>query len=550
MTTILSPLAGMLPPASMLLDVAALLAAYFEQRPDPRIEGQRVVFGTSGHRGSAFDASFNEWHVLAISQAVCDYRRHAGITGPMHVGIDTHALSQPAFETTLEVLAANGVTTRIAPRREFTPTPAISHAILAYNRKHRARPGDGIVITPSHNPPESGGIKYNGTHGGPAGTDATGWIQDRANLLLEAALIDVRRVPYSQARRADTTHRFDFLDAYVADLGSVIDFDAIRGGNLRIGVDPLGGAGVHYWQRIAEEYRIDLDVTSTHVDPTFAFMSVDHDGRIRMDPSSPHAMQSLLALKDRYDIAFACDADHDRHGIVSAGAGLLPANHYLTVMVDYLFRHRGAWRQSAGVGKTVVSTALLDRVAARLGRRLVEVPVGFKWYVDGLLDGSLAFAGEESAGASFGRRDGRVWTTDKDGITAGLLAAEITARTGRDPARLYEQLSEQLGATWYERIDVPATVGQRMQLQQLSATRIQAGELAGERIVSVIDRAPGNGGALGGVKVESAGGWFALRPSGTENAYKIYAESFRDRTHLAAIQADAQRIVETALAPP
>ena len=548
MSTAISPLAGKLAPQSLLVDVPRLLAAYADLRPDPTVPAQRVAFGTSGHRGSSFERSFNEWHVLAISQAICDYRKHKGIDGPLYIGIDTHALSQPAFENTLEVLAANAVETMIASRGEFTPTPAISHAILVYNHGRTVGLADGIVITPSHNPPDSGGYKYNPPNGGPADTDVTGWIQDRANTLLESGLNEVRRTPFAQARRAPSTHTHDFLDAYVGDLGRVIDFDAIRAAGIRMGVDPLGGAGVHYWAPIAQRYRIDLTVVSEEVDPTFRFMSVDWDGKIRMDPSSSCAMQRLIGLKDRYDVAFACDTDHDRHGIVTRSSGLLPANHYLAVAIDYLFRQRPQWNKNAAVGKTLVSTALIDRVAQRLGRQLYEVPVGFKWFADGLLDGALGFGCEESAGASFLRRDGTVWTTDKDGIVPALLAAEITARSGCDPGELYRTLVAELGEPLADRVESPATVEQKTKLAKLSPKQVQSTELAGEKIENVLDRAPGNDAPIGGIKVIASSGWFAARPSGTEDIYKIYAESFKDGAHLQSILREAQTIVDAALA--
>ena len=548
MSSMVSPLAGQPAPRSLLVDVPPLLAAYADRRPDPAVPAQRVAFGTSGHRGGSLQASFNQWHVLAITQAICDYRRSHGIDGPLYLGIDTHALSQPALESALEVLAGNGIDTQIAADGQFTPTPAVSHAILVHNRDRSAGLADGIVITPSHNPPDSGGFKYNPPNGGPADTDVTCWIQARANALLEAGLKGVRRIPYAQARRASSTHVHDFLNSYVGDLGAVIDFDAIRAAGIGIGVDPLGGAGVHYWAPIAERYRIDLTVVSEVVDPTFAFMSVDWDGRIRMDPSSPHAMRRLIGLKDRFDIAFACDTDHDRHGIVTRGAGLLPANHYLAVMVDYLFQHRPQWAPQAAVGKTVVSSALIDRVAARLGRPLLEVPVGFKWFVDGLFGGALGFAGEESAGASFLGRDGAVWTTDKDGIAAALLAAEIAARTGRDPGERYRDLAGELGEPLADRVEAPATAGQKARLAKLSPQQVKGTELAGERIEHVLDHAPGNGAAIGGIKVVAANGWFAARPSGTEDIYKIYAESFKDRAHLRSLLHEAQAIVDGALA--
>jgi phosphoglucomutase len=543
-----SPLAGKPAPKSLLVDVAKLLAAYVDLRPDAGVAAQRVAFGTSGHRGSPFARTFNEWHVLAISQAICDYRKHKGIDGPLYIGIDTHALSQPALESALEVLAANRVETAIAGNGEFTPTPAISHAILTYNRGRTRGMADGIVITPSHNPPEDGGFKYNPPNGGPADTDITSWIQDRANALLRDNIKDVRRMPFERARRAPTTHEHDFLDAYVTDLGAVIDFDAIRAAGVRMGVDPLGGAGVHYWAPIAERYRIDLAVVSDQVDPQFAFMTVDWDGRIRMDPSSPYAMQRLIGMQDRYDVAFACDTDHDRHGIVTRSNGLLPPNHYLAVLVDYLFRHRPQWSLGAAIGKTLVSTALIDRVAARLGRPLYESPVGFKWFVDGLLDGSLGFGGEESAGASFLRRDGSAWTTDKDGIAPALLSAEIIARAGRDPAELYRDLVAALGEPFADRLDAAANPAQKAKLAKLSPRQVHRTELAGEKIENVLDRAPGNDAPIGGIKVISAAGWFAARPSGTEDVYKIYAESFRSEAHLREIVHEAQAIVDAALA--
>ena len=466
------------------------------------------------------------------------------------MGMDTHALSQPACASALEVLAANGVEVMLATDDEYTPTPAISHAILAYNRGRSSGLADGIVVTPSHNPPDNGGFKYNPPNGGPAGTDITSGIEAAANRYLAAALAGVRRIPYAQALRANTTHRHDFLGAYVADLGNVIDFDAIRDAKVRIGVDPLGGAGVHYWSRIAEHHRLDLTVVSDVVDPTFGFMTVDWDGKIRMDPSSPYAMQRLQGMKDRFDIAFACDTDHDRHGIVTPKAGLVPPNHYLSVAIDYLFRHRPLWSAEAAVGKTVVSTSVIDRVAARLGRKLCEVPVGFKWFSAGLLDGSLGFGGEESAGATFLRRDGKVWTTDKDGLVPALLAAEITARCGRDPAQVYAELVQQLGEPAADRVEAPATAAQKALLAALAPARIAARELAGEAITAVLDHAPGNGAAIGGIKVIAKSGWFAARPSGTEDIYKIYAESFSGNDHLQRILKEAQAIVDKAIASP
>jgi len=542
----ISPLAGKPATAALLVDVPRLITAYYSKQPDAAVPAQRVAFGTSGHRGSAFDAGFNEWHILAITQAIRDYRRRQGIDGPLYLGIDTHALSEPAFASALEVLAANGVEVMLADKHEYTPTPVISHAILTYNRGRSAGLADGIVITPSHNPPDNGGFKYNPPNGGPAGNEVTGWIEARANALLKSGLHDVKRISFEQARRAATTHRHDFLNAYVSDLGSVID--AIRGAGIKMGVDPLGGAGVHYWGPIAERYGLNLSVVNEVVDPTFRFMTVDWDGRIRMDPSSPYAMQSLIGLKDRYDIAFACDTDHDRHGIVTRSTGLLPPNHYLSVAVFYLFQHRPQWSKNAAVGKTLVSSRMIDRVAAKLGRKLHEVPVGFKWFVDGLLDGSLGFGGEESAGASFLRRDGSVWTTDKDGIVPALLSAEISARLGRDPGDIYRALTREFGEPVYDRVEAPATPAQKQSLAKLSPRQIVSSELAGEKIQSILTQAPGNGAPIGGLKVMTESGWFAARPSGTEDIYKIYAESFRGADHLHRILAEAQAIVNAALA--
>jgi phosphoglucomutase len=547
MSTNVSPLAGQAAQHAQLVNVAKLIAAYYNERPDPAVPAQRVSFGTSGHRGTSLDKSFNEDHVQAITQAICLYRQCRYIHGPLFIGFDTHALSVPAFESALQVLAANDVDVLIAAGGEFTPTPAVSHAILGYNRGRETGLSDGIVVTPSHNPPESGGIKYNASHGGPAGTDATGWIEAKANALLADGLKGVRHVSVEQARRASTTREYDFLDAYVQDLGSVIDFDAIRGSGLRMGVDPMGGAGVHYWTRIAERYKLNLDVVSEEVDPTFAFMTLDWDGRIRMDPSSPYAMQRLIRLKDDFDIAFGCDTDHDRHGIVTSRGGLVPSNHYLAVAMDYLFQNRPRWGPVAAVGKTVVSTAMIDRVAARLGRTLYEVPVGFKWFVDGLLDGNLGFAGEESAGASFCRKDGSVWTTDKDGIAPALLAAEMTACDGRDPTERYENLTREFGAPAADRVEAPATAEQKEMLAKLSPQQVDITDLGGEPILTVLDRAPGNGASIGGIKVITANGWFAARPSGTEDIYKIYAESFRGSDHLLTLLQEAQVIVDRAL---
>lgn len=547
MTSRINKLAGQPAPADVLVNVPRLITAYYSERPDPGVPGQRVAFGTSGHRGSSFELSFNEAHVLAISQSICEYRRQQGIDGPLFLGFDTHALSAPAFATALEVLAGNGVDVMIAAGDEYTPTPAVSHAILTYNRGRTTGLADGIVITPSHNPPDSGGFKYNPPDGGPADTQVTTWMEARANELMSATG-KINRLGFAQARRAATTHTHDYVDSYVGDLEAVIDMEIIRTSKVRLGVDPLGGAGVHYWPRIAERYRLDLSVVNDAVDPTFRFMTLDWDGKIRMDPSSAYAMQGLIALKDKYDVAFACDTDHDRHGIVTATSGLMPPNHYLSVAVDYLFHNRPGWKANAAVGKTVVSSAMIDRVSARLGRRLYEVPVGFKWYVAGLLDGSLGFGGEESAGASFNRFDGVAWSTDKDGMTAALLSAEMTARTGRDPGEAYRNLTRDLGEPFSSRVDAPATPAQKKKLGKLDREQIRTTEIAGEKIESVMTRAPGNDAAIGGVKVTSKSGWFAARPSGTEDIYKIYAESFLDQTHLQRLLAEAQSVVDAALA--
>ncbi|MEO7072990.1 MAG: phosphoglucomutase (alpha-D-glucose-1,6-bisphosphate-dependent) [Rhodanobacter sp.] len=544
----ISPLAGKPAPKSILVDVSALLAAYADLLPDPSVPAQRVAFGTSGHRGSSLTRSFNAAHIFAITQAICEYRKGKGIDGPLFIGADTHALSQPALETALEVLAANGVETMLSTNGEFTPTPAVSHAILVYNKGRDAALADGIVITPSHNPPDNGGFKYNPPNGGPADTDITNWVQQRANALLEAKLDGVKRMPWAQARKAATTHEHDFLNTYVADLASVIDFDLIRSAGVHMGVDPLGGAGVHYWQPIAERYKLDLTVVSAEVDPQFAFMSVDWDGKIRMDPSSKYAMQRLIGLKDEYDVAFACDTDHDRHGVVTRSSGLLEPNHYLSVLIDYLYRHRPQWPATAAVGKTVVTTALIDRVVKRLGRTLYEVPVGFKWFAPGLFDGSLGFGCEESAGASMLRRDGAVWTTDKDGLVPALLSAEITARAGKDPGELYAELTRDLGKPFANRVEAAATPAQKTKLSKLSPHQLQSDQLAGEKIDQVLDKAPGNGAAIGGIKVVAASGWFAARPSGTEAIYKIYAESFKSEQHLRRLLDEAQKLVDAALA--
>jgi phosphoglucomutase len=544
----INPLAGRAAPAASLVDIPRLITAYYAERPEFGVAAQRVSFGTSGHRGSSFDSSFNELHVLAISQAICEYRRQQGINGPLFIGFDTHALSAPAFASALEVLAAHGVEVMIAAGDEYTPTPAISHAILTYNRGRDAGLADGIVITPSHNPPDNGGFKYNPPNGGPADSDVTKWIEVRANDLLRSGADAVRRIGFAAARRAATTHSHDYLQTYVRDLGAIVDMDVIRSSRVRMGVDPLGGAGVRYWARIAETYGLDLTVVNEDIDPTFRFMTLDWDGKIRMDPSSPYAMQRLIGLKDRFDIAFACDTDHDRHGIVTASSGLMPPNHYMSVAIDYLFRHRTRWRADAAVGKTVVSSAMIDRVSRRLGRSLYEVPVGFKWFVSGLVDGSLGFGGEESAGASFSRLDGSVWTTDKDGLVPALLSAEITARTGRDPGEAYRTMTQELGAVYANRVDAAASPEQKQKLGKLDGSQVRITTLAGEPIEQILTRAPANDAPIGGVKVTSRGGWFAARPSGTENIYKIYAESFHDAGHLDKLIAEAQLIVDSALA--
>ncbi len=531
----------------MLVDVPRLITAYYTDVPDPTVPAQRVAFGTSGHRGSAFDRAFNEWHILAITQSICLFRALQGTDGPLFLGIDTHALSIPACATALEALAANDVHVMLAEGDEYTPTPVISHAILTYNRGRRTGLADGIVITPSHNPPADGGFKYNPPNGGPANDSATGWIEAKANALLEDRLKGVKRIPHEQAQRVSTTHRHDYLDAYVAALGEVVDMEIIRGANLSLGVDPLGGAGVHYWGRIAERYQLNLTVVDEVVDPTFRFMTVDWDGQIRMDPSSAYAMQRLIGLSGRFDLSFACDTDHDRHGIVTKSEGLLPANHYLCAAIFYLFQQRPKWPKSSAIGKTVVSSQMIDRIAAKLGRRLFEVPVGFKWFVDGLLDGSLGFGGEESAGASFVCRDGGVWTTDKDGMVPALLAAEMTARTGRDPGEIYRELTREFGEPAYDRVEASADPDQKQKLAQLSPQQVKITELAGERIAAILTRAPGNGAAIGGLKVVAESGWFAARPSGTENIYRIYAESFQGSNHLRRVLAEAQAIVSDAL---
>jgi phosphoglucomutase len=541
------PRAGLPAEEARLVNVPRLMTAYYARRPDPAVREERVSFGTSGHRGSALESAFNEAHILAITQAICQYRREQRIDGPLFLGIDTHALSESAFASALEVLAANGVDVMIDDRSGYTPTPVVSHAILVHNRGRADGLADGIVITPSHNPPEDGGFKYNPPSGGPADTQVTGWIQDRANALLADGLAGVARVPFERARAAATTHRHDFMTAYVEDLPNVVNLDVLRDAKVGLGVDPLGGAGVHYWGMIGERYRLPLTVVSDTVDPTFRFMTVDWDGQIRMDCSSVYAMQRLIALRDRFDVAWACDTDHDRHGIVARSLGLLNPNHYLAVAISYLFTHRPGWSRHAGVGKTLVSSSMIDRVAGRLDRRLVEVPVGFKWFVDGLLDGSLGFGGEESAGASFLRQDGTVWTTDKDGIILGLLAAEMTAVTGRDPAELYRELTRQFGEFAYERIDAPATPAQKALLARLSPAQVGVAELAGDPITSRLTTAPANGAPIGGLKVTTASGWFAARPSGTESVYKLYAESFKGPDHLRLIQDEAQALIRKVL---
>jgi phosphoglucomutase len=541
------PLAGKLAPASVLIDVPALQQAFFENRPDPGDPRQRVAFGTSGHRGTPLDHTFTVHHILAITKAIGDYRRAHGIDGPLFLGKDTHALSGPAQRTALEVLAAEGVVTILQRDAGVTPTPVISHGILTFNRGRSEHLADGIVITPSHNPPADGGFKYNPPHGGPADADVTSWIQDRANALLRAGNSEVKRLPFSQAIRAATTSQVDFVTPYVLDLASVIDMETIRSAGLKIGVDPLGGAAVHYWQPIADTYSLDITVTNPAVDPTFRFMTLDHDGQIRMDCSSPYAMASLVGLKDRYDIAFGNDPDSDRHGIVTRSAGLMNPNHYLAVAIQYLLTHRPLWSPRSAVGKTLVSSSLIDRVVRGLNRPLCEVPVGFKWFAPGLASGEFCFGGEESAGASFLRQDGTVWTTDKDGPILDLLAAEILARTGKDPGVHYEELTQKHGAPFYSRIDAPATPEEKARLAKLDPSAVKASQLAGEPIEAKLTKAPGNQAPIGGLKVVAGSGWFAARPSGTENIYKIYAESFRDQEHLGAIIAEAQRIVAAAL---
>ncbi len=542
-----SPLAGKPADPSILINVDKLVSAYYAGQPDPSVPAQRVAFGTSGHRGCSLDNSFNEAHILAITQAICLYRKQQSIDGPLYIGFDTHALSEPAFRSALEVLAGNGVDVMVDAANSYTPTPVISHAILSYNRARKRGLADGIVITPSHNPPRFGGFKYDPPHGGPADTHVTHWIEERANALIADGLRGIARMPLEQARMASTTHKHEYMDFYVNDVQTVIDLQAIKESNVRIGVDPLGGASVSYWDAIGDRYGLNLKVVNHTVDPTFRFMTVDWDGQIRMDPSSPYAMARMVGLKDRFDVAFASDTDADRHGIVSHSQGLLEPNHYLSVAISYLFANRPDWSQTVAVGKTVVSSSMIDRVASRLNRWLLEVPVGFKWFVEGLIDGGVGFCGEESSGATFLRRDGTVWTTDKDGIVPNLLAAEITARTGRDPGEHYLKLAEEFGTPYYERVDAPATAEQKERLESLSPEAITASNLAGERITAKLNKAPGNHAPIGGVKVITTNGWFAARPSGTESIYKIYAESFKDRAHLDAILREAQEIVNKAL---
>ncbi|MFO0700934.1 MAG: phosphoglucomutase (alpha-D-glucose-1,6-bisphosphate-dependent) [Nitrospira sp.] len=543
------PFAGQPAPPSTLVEIDKLLAAYWAERPDPSTREQRVSFGTSGHRGSSFKRSFNEHHIVAIAQAVCEYRVSQRTTGPLYLGKDTHGLSDPAFVTVLEVLAANGVNTMIDANGGYTPTPVISHAILTYNRRRTSRLADGIVITPSHNPPEDGGIKYNPPNGGPADTQVTKWIEDRANTLLTNNLHGCKRLPIEQARQAATTHRHDYIQAYVRDLKNIVDMKLIQSSGLKLGIDPLGGSGVAYWQPIIEQYGLNLEIVNPTVDPTFRFMPLDWDGKIRMDCSSPYAMANLIGMKDRFDVAFGNDADNDRHGIVTR-SGLMNPNHYLAVSIAYLFASRSKWRPDAEIGKTLVSSSLIDRVAAKLKQKLIEVPVGFKWFVPGLLNGSLGFGGEESAGASFLRHDGKVWSTDKDGIIMNLLAAEMTAKTGLNPSQLYQALTKELGEPVYERIDAPATPEQKSILSKLSPDQVKATELAGDKIISMLTKAPGNGAPIGGLKVVTEHGWFAARPSGTEDVYKLYAESFKGKEHLKRIQEEAQALITKALASP
>ena len=543
----ISPAAGKPADPSILANIPRLITAYFAQQPDVSVPAQKVAFGTSGHRGSSLTNSFNEWHILAITQAICMYRKQNKIEGPLFLGIDTHALSEPAAVTTLEVLAGNEVEVMISENNEYTPTPAVSQAILTYNKGRTEGLADGIVITPSHNPPDDGGFKYNATHGGPAGTDITSWVEQKANEILENKLKAVIRMRYEKALRVSTTHRFDYLNHYVDDLKNVINLDIIRDSKINIGADPLGGAGVHYWGPIAEKYKLNLHVVNDIVDPTFRFMSVDWDGKIRMDPSSPYAMQRLIGMKDQYDISVACDTDHDRHSVVTKSVGLVPPNHYLTACIFFLLQHRPAWKKDIAIGKTLVSSRMIDRVTKKLHHPLYEVPVGFKWFVDGLIDGSLGFVGEESAGASFLRKNGDVWTTDKDGFIPALLAAEMTATLGRDPGEIYKSLADELGHSTYDRVEAPANPEQKAKLSKLNPDDIKQKTMAGEPITAVLTKAPGNGASIGGLKLETENGWIAARPSGTENIYKIYAESFRGRDHLNLMLQEAQQIVDNAL---
>jgi phosphoglucomutase len=543
----ISPTAGKPADPSILVNIPRLITAYFSQQPDVSVPAQKVAFGTSGHRGSSLTNSFNEWHILAITQAICMYRKQNNVEGPLFLGIDTHALSEPAAVTALEVLAGNEVEVMISANNEYTPTPAVSHAILTYNKNRTEGLADGIVITPSHNPPDDGGFKYNATHGGPAGTEITSWVENKANEILENKLKAVIRMRYEKALRASTTHRFDYLNHYIDDLKNVLNLDIIRDSKISIGADPLGGAGVHYWGPIAEKYKLNLHVVSDIVDPTFRFMSVDWDGKIRMDPSSSYAMQRLIGIKDRYDISVACDTDHDRHSVVTKSAGLIPPNHYLTDCIFYLLQNRPAWKKDIAIGKTLVSSRMIDKVTKKLGHPLYEVPVGFKWFVDGLIDGSLGFVGEESAGASFCRLNGEVWTTDKDGFIPALLAAEMTATLGRDPGEIYKSLADELGHSTYDRVEAPANPEQKAKLSKLNPDDIKQKSLAGEPITAVLTKAPGNGASIGGLKLETENGWIAARPSGTENIYKIYAESFRGRDHLNLMLQEAQQIVDNAL---
>lgn len=543
----LHPLAGKVAPPSLLTNIPRLVASYYVEKPNPADELEQVAFGTSGHRGSSLDKRFNENHIAAISQATAEYRRQHGIDGPLFIGMDTHALSEAAMMTALEVLAANGVMVMMDENDGYTPTPVISHAILTHNRSGIGGKADGIVITPSHNPPRDGGFKYNPPSGGPADTETTKWIENRANEIMAAGMVDVRRIDYAKAKSADTTHRYDYISPYVQDLANVIDMQAIADAGLKIGVDPMGGAGIAYWEPIAEQYGLNLEVVNERVDPAFAFMTVDKDGLIRMDCSSPYAMASLIGLKDRFDIAFGNDPDFDRHGIVTK-SGLMNPNHYLAVAIQYLFENRPNWKPAVAIGKTLVSSSMIDRVAGKIGRKMIEVPVGFKWFVPGLLTGEMGFGGEESAGASFLRHDGTVWSTDKDGIIMDLLAAEITARTGKDPQQHYDDLATEFGSPIYARTSAPASLAEKAKLKQLSPDDISADTLAGEPITAKMSHAPGNNAAIGGLKVTTENGWFAARPSGTEDIYKIYAESFKDEAHLQAIQAEAQEIVKAAIA--